>query len=163
MTNIEQLTKAFSDFYNGIPWYGKNFNEIIADITPNEALAVAGNKQSITRLLCHMNKWRRAVVIRLQGDLDFKVSDSDADNWPPINTLNKEVWENAKKEFGELQEIIIEELGKRDDEFLDKVFIPEKSRFDYRYLIMGVIQHDIYHLGQISLMKKLLRSLNFKS
>ncbi len=136
MTNLEQLSKAYSDFYDGIPWYGKNFKEIVDDLTFGEASAVAGNGQSIAQLLCHINKWRRSLTIRLQGNTDIRVSDTDADNWPPINTLNEEAWENAKKEFGELQQIIVEELAKREEAFLDEIFVPGNgslylSIFDY--------------------------------
>ncbi len=162
MTNLEQIKKEYSDFYDGIPWYGRNFKEIVEDITPKEALAVPGNGQSIARLLCHMIKWRKSLTIRLLGNTDFRASDKDPDNWPPLNSLNEEVWENSKKEFGELQEVLISELEKRDDDFLDQLFLPDKERFTYRYLFIGVIQHDIYHLGQISLLKQLLRTANLK-
>lgn len=158
MTNLEQLTKEYTDFYQGIPWYGRNFSQIVEDITDGEALAFAGNGQSIAQLLCHMIKWRKSLTIRLLGNTEFRASDQDPDNWPAQNTLNAEVWKQAKLEFGELQETIIAELGKRKDSFLDELFVPGNARYTYRYLIIGVIQHDIYHLGQISLMKQLLRA-----
>lgn len=158
MTSLEQLIKEYTEFYDGQPWYGSGFKKIIDDITPSEALAVPGNGHSIARLLCHINKWRRSLSIRLQGDIAFRASDTDPDNWPPINTLTEEVWENAKKEFGKLQEVIVEELKKRDESFLDQPFIPNNDKYLYRYLVTGVIQHDIYHLGQISLLKQLLRA-----
>ena len=163
MTNLEQLIKEYSDFYDGIPWYGRNFKEIVDDITPQEALAVPGNGHSIARLLCHMIKWRKSLIIRLLGNTEFRASDEDPDNWPPLNTLNEEVWENAKKEFGELQDVLISELKKREDGFLDELFVPGKDRFTYRYLYIGVIQHDIYHLGQISILKQLLRAAESKN
>ncbi|HFA47611.1 MAG TPA: DinB family protein [Bacteroidetes bacterium] len=155
MTTLEQFIQECKDFYNGSPWYGSNFCKIVNDLSPAEALAVAGNGQSIALLLCHMVKWRKSLTIRLQGDENFRARDSDADNWPPLNTLNGEVWEATKKEFSELQEVLIEELGKREEAFLDEYFYKEKT---YRYLVSGVIQHDIYHLGQISMLKQLLRN-----
>lgn len=162
MTNLEQLIKEYSDFYQGTPWYGRSFTEIVNDITAPEALAVAGNGQSIAQLLCHLIKWRKSLTIRLLGNTDFRASDQDPDNWPAQNTLNAEVWEQAKTEFGELQATIIAELKKREESFLDELFVPGNERYTYRYLIIGVIQHDIYHLGQISLMKQLLRAANPK-
>lgn len=159
MTNLDQIIKEFTDFYDGQPWYGSSFKQIIDDITPGEALAVPGNGHSIARLLCHMNKWRRALSIRLRGKTDFRASENDPDNWPPINTLDEETWEKAKHEFGQLQEIIVSELKMRKDDFLDTTFIPGNEKLIYRYLVTGVIQHDIYHLGQISILKQLLRAV----
>ncbi len=157
MTTIEQLIQECKDFYDGSPWYGKNFKEIIGDITPSEALAVPGNGHSIARLLCHIIKWRKSLTIRLQGNAKFRARDSDPDNWVPLNTLDAGVWENAKKEFDELQQVLVAELEARDDAFLDAEFLPGKT---YRWLATGVVQHDIYHLGQISLLKQLLRAAN---
>ena len=163
MTHLEQFISEIKAFYEGQPWYGSSFKKIIGDISAKEALAVPGNGQSIVRLLCHMNKWRRSLTVRLQGNTEFRASDTDPDNWPPLNSLNEEVWEKAKDEFDQLQEILIEELGKREDAFLETPFIPEKEKYIYRYLITGVIQHDIYHLGQISTLKQLLRAVNSNS
>ncbi|MEO1257848.1 MAG: DinB family protein [Bacteroidota bacterium] len=160
MTQIDQFISEFKAFYDKKPWYGSSFKKIVDDITPKEALAVPGNGHSIARLLCHMNKWRRFLAIRLQGDTQFQVSDDDLDNWPALNTITVETWENAKSEFGELQQIIVDELSKREDSFLETPFSPRNEKYIYRYLISGVIQHDIYHLGQISLLKQLLRSAN---
>lgn len=157
MTNLQQFIKEITDFQNGIPWYGHNFHEIVDDITPGEALAVPGNGHSIARLVFHMIKWRKALSERLIGTPGFVAKDDDPDNWVPLNTLNAESWEAAKKEHERQFEIIVSELKKRDEPFLNEEWMPGKS---YRYLIAGVIQHDIFHLGQISLLRSLLRSAN---
>ena len=158
MTHLDQFIIEIKAFYDGRPWYGSSFKKIVDDITPQEALAVPGNGHSIARLLCHMNKWRRSLTVRLQGDTEFRASDNDPDNWPALNTITADTWENAKLEFAELQTVLIQELGKRDDAFLETPFVPGNEKYIYRYLITGVIQHDIYHLGQISILKQLLRA-----
>ncbi len=158
MTNLEQLIKEYDDFYNGSPWYGQNFLAIIGDITPAEALAVAGNGRSIAQLLCHMIKWRKSLSIRLLGNTTFRASEQDPDNWPPQNTLNEQVWSEAKSEFAALQNTLLTELARRQDSFLDEPFMPGTGSASYRHLVIEVIQHDIYHLGQISLMKQLMRA-----
>ncbi len=158
MTNLEQLIKEIEDFHSGRPWYGNNFHEIVDDITPQEALAVPGNGQSIARLLFHMIKWRKALTERLIGTPDFRANDDDPDNWVPLNSLNEESWEAAKKEFDRQQELLVSELKKRDESFLDEEWLPGKP-YTYRWLVTGVAQHDIYHLGQISLLRSLLRSV----
>lgn len=155
MTTLPQFIKELEDAHEGKPWYGLSFHSIVDDITPKEALAVAGNGMSIARLVYHMIKWRKALSERLIGTPGFMAKDEDPDNWVPLNTLNEETWEAAKKEYDRQQELIISELKKRDEAFLDEEWYPERN---YRYLVSGIIQHDIYHLGQISLLRSMLRS-----
>ncbi len=154
MTTIEQLSGSFQDFFNGDPWFGDNYTKIISDITPDEALSLPGNQHSIARILWHMVKWRKALAERLLGNLDFRADVADEDNWRDVSSLSHSSWDAAKKEFESLQRVIVSELRKRNDVFLDKEFLPGKT---FRWLSMGVIQHDIYHLGQIAFLKSLLR------
>lgn len=155
MTTIEQLSDSFREFYNGDPWFGDNYTRIISDITAEEALALPGNQHSIARILWHMVKWRKALAERLRGNLDFRADVSDTDNWRDISTIDATSWEEAKKQFDALQSVIVSELRMRNDVFLDEEFLPGKK---YRWLTIGVLQHDLYHLGQIALLKSLLRN-----
>lgn len=155
MTTIEQLTTEFTDFYNGNPWYGDNFLKIISDITPEEALYLPANSHSIARILWHIVKWRKSLAERLLGNLDFRADVTDSDNWRDVSTLDAAGWEHAKAEFEALQNVIVSELRLRNDVFLDEEFLPGKT---FRWLTVGVIQHDIYHLGQIAFLKSLIRS-----
>lgn len=155
MTTIEQLHLDFQAFYNGNPWFGENFQQIISDITPDEALSLPGNHHSVARILWHMVKWRKALAERLLGNTDYRADVSDTDNWRDISTLDHGSWEEAKKQFDALQQVIVSELRKRNDVFLNEEFLPGKT---YRWLTTGVIQHDIYHLGQIAFLKSLLRT-----
>lgn len=155
MQTLPQLIQEFEDAHSGTPWYGLSFHEIVDDITAKEALATPGNGMSIARLLFHMIKWRKALSERLIGTPGFSAADNDPDNWVPLHTLTDETWEAAKKEYDHQQEVIVSELKKRDESFLEKEWRPGKN---YRYLVSGVIQHDIFHLGQISLLRSLLRN-----
>lgn len=154
MTTIEQLSNEFKDFFNGDPWFGDNYTKIISDITPEEALSLPGNQHSIARILWHMVKWRKALAERLLGNSGFRADIIDSDNWREVSTIDAAGWDEAKKQFEALQSVIVSELRKRNDVFLDEEFLPGKT---YRWLTVGVIQHDIYHLGQIAFLKSLLR------
>lgn len=154
MTGIQRLTQDFTDFFDGNPWFGNNFKNIISDITPAEALAEPPNGHSIARLLWHMVKWRIALTERLLGNLAFRADVSDADNWRENETLDAESWEAAKRQYESLQTVIVTELGRRTDGFFDEEFLPGKK---FGWLATGVVQHDIYHLGQIAMVKSLVR------
>jgi len=35
-----------------------------------------------------------------------------------------------------------------------------KRKYDVRYLLYGLMQHDVYHLGQIAYVKKMIVQIN---
>lgn len=155
MTAIENLILDFKAFYNDNPWFGDSYLDVIADISPAEALATPPNQHSISVLLWHMVKWRKALTERLLGNMDFQANVSDADNWPAGFDQTAETWEAAKAAFAEQQKILVDELSKRDEAFLDTDFVTGRT---FRRLVGGVLQHDIYHLGQVAMVKGLVRN-----
>lgn len=156
MTAIEQLVHDFKAFYNDNPWFGDSYLDVISDISPTEALATPPNQHSIAVLLWHMVKWRRALTERLLGNLDFRADVTDPDNWPDALAQNSETWEAAKAAFAEQQNSIVEQLSVRNETFLDTDFMPGRK---FRRLAFGVLQHDIYHLGQIAMVKGFVRNV----
>jgi uncharacterized damage-inducible protein DinB len=151
---VQQFIYEFTDFFDGDPWFGDNYQTIIKDISDAEALHVPANGHSIARLLWHMVKWRRALAERLIGNLDYRAAVSDADNWRDLESIDANSWKEAKKQFDALQSLIVSELRLRNDAFLEDEFLPGHP---YKPLVAGVVQHDIYHLGQIAFYKSVLR------
>jgi uncharacterized damage-inducible protein DinB len=155
MTSLEQLIHDFRTTFDGDPWFGDSYSAIVGDIAPEEALAAPPNGHSICVLLWHMVKWRKALSERLLGNLAYRANVTDDDNWPPASDQTASTWEAARAAFAEQQAIIVRELSNRDEAFLDSEFLSGRT---FRLLAMGVAQHDIYHLGQIAMLKGLVRA-----
>ncbi|MBK7650820.1 MAG: DinB family protein [Flammeovirgaceae bacterium] len=62
--------------------------------------------------------------------------------------------ENILEQFQESQQKVVELLKKQDDAFLEK---PYYKAVTYREIITGILQHDIYHLGQIAYIKSIYK------
>jgi uncharacterized damage-inducible protein DinB len=154
MTSLHSIIADFSSFYDDNPWFGDSYMDVISDITAVEALVTPPNGHSIAVILWHMVKWRKTLTVRLLGDRDFRTDMTDADNWPSAESQTPATWEAAKSAFAEQQTILMEQLGEREEVFLDTEFVTGRK---YRMLVSGVLQHDIYHLGQIALLKGLIR------
>lgn len=152
---IQNSVSHFEAFYNGSPWYGSNYITIMGSITEEEANWWPANGHSIHRLLLHMIKWRKALTERLLGNLYFRASDADADNWPDAEAMKQSSWEETKKEFARQQELLVSNLKTKNDSFLEEDFLPGKK---FGWLVQGVIDHDIYHLGQIAFLRTLIRT-----
>jgi hypothetical protein len=78
-------------------------------------------------------------------------SDND---WKDNITLREIGWESLKNLFYESTVVLINALKNQDDTFLETPF-PD-TEYNFHYLIEGIIQHDLYHLGQIGITIKLL-------
>jgi len=81
------------------------------------------------------------------------VTDSVAD-WPPYLEEKPAAWRPALEELQENQRKLVAALRAWPDEQLYDT-VPRRP-FSFAFLVNGLIQHDVYHLGQIALLRKLL-------
>ncbi len=152
-TEIRKLIRSLKSVYSGSPWYGDAIRNKTGDITPEQAFnRPLVQAHTIAELITHMIAWRRLLVKRLQGDDVFSVKQKDSFDWRRIDDIPATAWDNLLKTLDHNQQQLISELKKRDDAFLNRKVA--KRKYSYRVLITGIIQHDIYHLGQIALLKK---------
>ena len=78
------------------------------------------------------------------------------DDWKNINELSTLGWTNLKQALYNSRAELIDLIAGRDDTYLDTKF--QDTDYNYHYLIEGIIQHDLYHLGQIGITIKLLKN-----
>lgn len=151
MAEIKRIAKLFADLQHGDCWIGVNFKDELYDA--DAALAVktlTSHSNSIWQLVFHIIYWRTVVVNRLNGSLilppftDFALPDE----------LNEENWKQALVDFESAYHLLRNTILQFKTEDLDKA--SPKPGQTYYQLIMGCLQHDAYHLGQIVLLKKAL-------
>jgi uncharacterized damage-inducible protein DinB len=135
-------------------WHGPSVVEILRDVSwemANERMT--NNTHSIAEVVYHMTSWRIFTVKKLQGDKTFDVTREK--DWKTFPIFDEFEWEALQMELSLSQEELMNELEKlEDDEFLDEV-VPGRE-YDYYTMLHGIIQHDLYHCGQISILKKAL-------
>jgi hypothetical protein len=81
---------------------------------------------------------------------------NSADDWKDNIVLSEMGWTNLKSLFYESTITLINTLEDQDDTYLETRFLD--TDYNFHYLIEGIIQHDLYHLGQIGITIKLLNS-----
>ena len=150
---INRTVKLFTELQHGNCWIGNNFKETLHGIDANAASKpgyVNGN--SIWQLVSHLIYWRTSVVNRLTGSL----------NLPPFpdfrlpEELNEENWKQVLLDFEAVYHLLRNAVQHIKDENLDKPS-PKEGQTFYQ-LILGCLQHDAYHLGQMMLIKKMILS-----
>ncbi|MGB8012364.1 MAG: DinB family protein [Terriglobales bacterium] len=145
----DQLRRAF----DGGAWHGDSLMEILNGVTAEQAAAhpIRG-AHSIWELVLHIAAWDDAVRRRMTG---VAVKLSAAKNFPPVTDTSEAAWNAAlaavRREHGEL----IAAVQKFPEKSLHKPVPGKKgAHYNFYYMLQGVVQHELYHAGQIALLKK---------
>ena len=135
---IDQLRRAVY----GDAWHGDALFEVLAGVSVAEAQAkVGGVGHSIEELTLHVAAWLEAAERRIGGDPAVLLGEAD---WPVGGD-----WAAAQERVRITAERLLDVVEKAD---LDAA-VPGKA-YDNYHLLHGVIQHTIYHAGQIALQKR---------
>jgi uncharacterized damage-inducible protein DinB len=151
---INSIIRNLERVLDGQPWYGRavyvmlrEVDESTANVKPN------ANAHSMTELLYHMLTWAEFTLKRLEGDTIQDLAAFEKLDWREIDP-KIHGWEEGLAAFIATHQHIIALLETKDDEFLkEKV---DYRNYNFRFLLNGLIQHNIYHIGQIAYVKKLL-------
>jgi uncharacterized damage-inducible protein DinB len=143
----DQLRRAFE----GDAWHGPALLELLADIDAATAAAHSlPDVHSIWELVLHIAAWDDAVNRRIV--LKKALQLNDAENFPPVEDKGPAAWKNAvaqvKKAHAELLKTV---KGLPDERLRERV--PGK-KYDIGFMLEGVAQHELYHAGQIAILKK---------
>jgi uncharacterized damage-inducible protein DinB len=150
---IEHITKQLEQTYNGQPWYGDSVAMKINAISAETAfLQTSPGLHSIAEILAHMIVWRKAAIEWLRGNSQYNVTLNSKDDWPLYETLQEIGWEELKQQFADTQTQLLSLLRNRTDEILPHPY--SKKPYTFQFLLEGIIQHDVYHLGQIGVIVK---------
>ncbi len=145
----DQLRRAF----DGEAWHGDSLVEILAGVTAAQAAArPVKNAHTIWELALHIAAWDDAALRRLGGTA---VDLSDAENFPPVTDSSEAAWKRTLAEVRHTHEKLVAAVAAMPDSRLGEG-VPGKPDAHYTvyYLLHGVVQHELYHAGQIALLKK---------
>jgi uncharacterized damage-inducible protein DinB len=147
----DQLERAF----RGDAWHGDSLTKILSDVTPEEAAAhPCGDAHSIWELVHHITVWNDTVRRRLAGEpIDIELG-SEKD-WPPAKDTSADAWRAALLLLAESHDALHATIAGFDDARLDEL-APARQNTNY-VVFHGIVQHVIYHSGQIATVKRALR------
>lgn len=150
MTEVERITDQLQRAMSGEAWHGPALMKLLEGVTAKRAAAhpVAGG-HSIWELTVHINAWLRAGRRRLEGD---RAQLSDAEDWPAIAVTSEQAWAEEKEALSQSQQELWSAITRLVDSQLDQPIIAGMSS---TYVTLhGVIQHTLYHAGQIAILKR---------
>ena len=150
MSEIERIADQLRRAYAGRSWHGPSLREALAGVTAERAAArpVAG-AHSIWELALHAAAWQGVVRRRLEGE---EVTEPEEGDWPEVGETDDAAWGRALARLDESHRKLLRTVSSLDDSRLGER-VGGVSLYAHLH---GVAQHDIYHAGQIALLKKAL-------
>jgi uncharacterized damage-inducible protein DinB len=142
----DQLRRAF----DGSAWHGPALLELLEGIDAVSAAArPLPNVHSIWELVLHIAVWDEAAIRRLAGE---KWQPTGTANFPLMPKPTEAAWRKAISETKRTHDRLVKTVaGLPESRLRDRC--PGK-RYDFYHLLHGVAQHELYHAGQIAILKK---------
>ena len=145
----DQIRRAFE----GEAWHGDPLAKILRGITAARAAArPIKNAHSIWELVLHVTAWDDVVRRRLNG---AAVRLSGKQNFPPVKDTSEGAWRKAVENLKQVHSELVKAVAAFPDSRLqDQVPGKAQKYHDFYYMISGIVQHELYHAGQIAILKK---------
>jgi uncharacterized damage-inducible protein DinB len=153
MREAERIADQLRRAHEGGAWHGPALGELLAGVTAEQAAArPVASAHCIWELVLHVEAWERVALRRLGGD-PARIYETGED-WSSINAADGEAWGEALARLAATNAALREAVAGLDDARLDEPIYPEMSS---RYVTLhGVVQHTLYHAGQVAVLKKAL-------
>ena len=152
MAEIERILDQMDRAFSGDAWHGPSLMQALEGISAEDASrhSVTG-VHSIWELVHHITAWNTISQHRLRGETVEVTSQRD---WPPVWEVSEVSWTRALENLAQSHARLRGATAELKDEQLEqKAQGPDVSRY---VLLHGIIQHILYHTGQIAILKKTL-------
>ena len=159
MSETSRLVDELEREHAGDPWHGSSATDILKGVTAAQAAAhVVPHVHTIWQLVLHMTAWKNEVRRRLSGAPAGLPEEGD---WPAVGEPSEERWRETLAALQRAHPALSAAVRELPE---DRLHEPTKDPRDratgtgvsYYVLLHGIVQHDVYHAGQIAMLKKSL-------
>jgi uncharacterized damage-inducible protein DinB len=150
--NLTIASRLREVFLNGHWIANTNYKEQIINLSWERATQKVGNLNTIAALLYHINYYTSG-LLNFFNNGKLEISDKYSFDAPTVNSEFE--WNKMVTDFLSNAEKFADKIEQMEDSIFDKPFVDEKYG-TYLRNVEGVIEHSYYHLGQISLIRKMI-------
>ena len=156
-TEIDRIVDELQREHDGDPWHGSPLRTLLDGVSCEVAAArPIRNVHSVWEIVLHMTAWKNEVRRRLSGTAAAVPLEGD---WPDVPAPTAEAWRDAQARLQQAHELLLAEVRRLPE---SKLFEPTNdprnretgSGVTHYVLLHGIVQHDVYHAGQIALVRK---------
>jgi hypothetical protein len=154
--DIENLLKLIDEGYDRAAWHGPNLRGSIRGVTAGEAARPPrAGRHTIWEIVVHAAYWKYAVRRRLTGEKRGLFSLPGSNWFARAVDRTEKAWRADVALLNREHQLLRQVVSSFPPENLD--LRRKGSKFSARRMIAGIAMHDVYHAGQIQLIKKLVR------
>lgn len=155
MKETKRISKLFEDLYSGSPWIDVTITGTLSQLSAKQAAQKPpAGINSIWVIVNHLVKWRKNVLQRVKGKV---IRTPDHNYILPVSDTSAKAWSNTLKKLDSSQKEWLRFLERVKTNDLLKTY--PNNQMTYYDHIQGILQHDAYHLGQIVILSKWVRSI----
>lgn len=149
MNEVKFLIDQIKTTFNGDSWHGPNLVKTLKGIDKDQAgKRSIGERHTIWELTDHTTFWLEEVNKSVK---DGKNLDHSGDPWPRMGATEED-WANSVIRLEAAVNMLMDELVSWNNSDLAKM-VPEAD-FTFKQMLHGAIHHNLYHAGQINILKK---------
>lgn len=154
MSETARLADQIRRAFEGDAWHGDSLLELLADVPAKMAAAhPIKNAHSIWELVLHIAAWDTAVCRRAGGEA---VELTGKRNFPPVEDTSDAAWRKSIDQAKHAHSDLVKAVTAFPDSRLQERVPGKKEGYhNFFYMFSGIAEHEIYHAGQIALLKKL--------
>ncbi len=157
MREVDRIADQFERVCGGDAWHGPSVRHALEDVDARTAVAhpVPGT-HSICEIVLHMTAWVQEVARRLRAGV---AQEPEAGDWPARAANSETAWPAVVAALDAANAELLKAIRAMDEARLADVVgearEPALGTGVTRYVMLhGLVQHHVYHAGQISLLKK---------
>jgi len=157
MSEIARIARLLEQTFEGKPYYGPSVLDTLVGIPATVATSKPDwSAHRIWDLVAHLTaelSYARAVI---DGSAPAWIEGETT--WPMITDTSETAWQQAISDLKKANRALVRAVKRLSDDVLDQK--PMRVRGSFYLMLHGTIQHNIYHAGQISLLRGQMTSSN---
>jgi uncharacterized damage-inducible protein DinB len=139
---------------NGVAWHGPSLLKLLDGVTAEMAAQKpVGHFHSIWELVLHIAQWDDICCRRLTGE-NISTTTGDPEDWPTVEAVSEQAWSETLERLKGSQAALLEAVAALAPEQLLET-VPGWGWSKY-LMVHGTLHHDLYHAGQIALIRKVV-------
>jgi uncharacterized damage-inducible protein DinB len=157
MAEVERILDQLQRAFDGDAWYGPSLGDALDGVNARQAVhRPIADGHNIAEIVRHVTVWTREIARRLRAGVAQDLEEAD---WTETNTVTDDEWAAMLDALDAAQGALVDEMKNVTDADLERMIGDARDRAQgtgiSRYVMLhGLVQHHIYHAGQIALLRK---------
>jgi hypothetical protein len=151
MSEVHRIAKQLHRTFHGRAFHGPAVEEALDGVTAKMAAGrVRGTSHSIWQIVKHITFWQDTARDWLKGSTRRP---GPGEDWTEVTDKSEAAWQATLQALRRSNDQLRDEIMLLAESHLEEPIFEAMSKVEV--VLHGIIQHNIYHAGQISLLKKL--------